>query len=216
MQFSLLILLLAGSASAFDAPEDTHSYLKYQGETNCPADHRLMSVGFARNNLQEVCNLLSDWEFARLSGYASLGGPGNNCVVYESDHRHLNSSLCVALTEHSLIRGALIQGGFRSPDELTRMTQSDWRVALIDELANRTRDDAHQWDELDNQALAGLGLLVSYLRNGERVSDTELSQYTATDIRQSVIGELQAQTGIDLLSLQSMSNIDLYHIIMSG
>ena len=71
------LLWLAGSASADQA------FLN-RGDRFCPQDTRLVSSALARENKAELCNLLKDWDIARLAGNASLSGPGRNCEIYEA------------------------------------------------------------------------------------------------------------------------------------
>lgn len=203
------LLWLAGSASADQA------FLN-RGDRFCPQDTRLVSSALARENKAELCNLLKDWDIARLAGNASLSGPGRNCEVYEADYRDLALSLCEPLRDYSRIRGVLLQGDFRTQHQLTLMSGKDWRKALATELANRTAGTLAAYEALGNEDLAGAGSLLVYLRRDRDLSDAALAIMTLEDMRQAVLIEVNAQTGLAIAHLSTLSNIALIDLLMKG
>lgn len=203
-------------ACAFVSQVAASEYLETSGDHFCPPEHRLMSYSFAVSNKQRLCNALQDWSVARLAGNASISGPGNNCEMYKVDHRKLGSSLCVPLLDFSSIRGVLLQGGFRSQQELSAMSSADWREALVAELANRTRGTRRDYDKLDNQALAGVGALLTHLTKVGFIQPSALAKFDIEDMRQSVVFELNSQTGLPLSELERLSDQQLIELFIKG
>ena len=191
-------------------------FSEVEGDYFCPADMRLMSQSFAQKNQDIVCNQLQDWSVARLAGRASISGAANNCEIYPVDHRSLGTSICVPLTDFSIIRGILLQGGFRSQDELIAMSDQEWREALITELANRTVTTKDRFDAMGNTQLAGVGALYLSLRDTQFVSESDLSGLTPNDMRQSLIFNLNRQTGTPIGALSRLSNIELVKRLFEG
>lgn len=175
-----------------------------------------MSHSFATSRQSEICNSLSDWTVARLAGNGSISGAGNNCKIYKVDHRDLGSSLCVAFTGSSEIRGVLLAGGFRSQSELVAMSKQDWRDVLITELANRTAGSLSEYAKLDNIDLAGIGMLLVYQLGYERNGAASVAQMTAQDIRSTAIQNLNRQTGIPIKHLSELENIELAKLFAKG
>jgi hypothetical protein len=107
----------------------------------------------------------------------------------------------------SVIRGALLAGGFRSQQELNGMSREDMRNSLIVELIERTRQSSPQ--SFNNETLAGMGALLACLRAGRMRNDTELKGMTADDMRNTLIAEIGTQTQLGRPALQGMTNIEL-------
>ena len=210
--------LLAGAVSllvAANAASSEDAFLN-AGDKFCPQDTRLVSSALARENKAALCNMLKDWDVARLAGNASLSGPGRNCEIYEADFRDLALSLCEPLRDYSRIRGVLLQGDFRTPRQLTLMSGKDWRKALATELANRTAGALAEYEALGNEDLAGAGSLLVYLRRNGGLSDAALSTMSLADMRQAVLIELNAQTGLPLAHLGGLSDLTLADLLMKG
>lgn len=213
---AIFISIALGTICLFGAQALAENFLEVPGDYFCPANHRLMSVSYAQVNKSDVCDGLKDWAVARLAGDGSISGPGNNCEIYQVDHRDLGSSLCVPLEDFSSIRGVLLQGGFRTQDELNRMSDDDWRDTLKAELANRTAGYVQDYDAFDNDALAGVGALLVYLLTTGDTSEATLVNYNAKDMRRAVTADIQKQTGIPLSELQLKSDLALIDLILKG
>ncbi len=212
--FVALLVFLAQSASAETEPSP--DFLIVEFDQFCPPAYRLMTLSGAERNQSEVCGALQDWAIARLAGSASIGGSARNCELYRTDHRTLGLSVCVPLRDYGLLRGALLNGGFRSQSELNTMSGEDWREALIVELANRTADTRAELDGLNNQNLSGLGALVAHILREKQITPSELAHMTAADIRQTVISDLNAQTGQPIGVLSRMTDLELVDLINRG
>ena len=107
----------------------------------------------------------------------------------------------------SLIRGVLLAGNFRTQHELNTMSHDDQRNTLIVELAGRSKQTRLQ--SFDDDALAGMGAVLVFLRTARIRDDAGLKGMTADDMRNVLIVELGAQTGMSGPALQGMSNIEL-------
>lgn len=111
------------------------------------------------------------------------------------------------------IRGALLLGGFRSQDELNRMSHDDMRNTLIVELTNHSAQNDYQ--AYDNETLAGMGAVMVALRRLRIRDDDALRTMTADDQRNTLIVELDAQTGAGQ-RLQGFSNLELVQILLGS
>ncbi|GAB2829821.1 hypothetical protein [Lentzea nigeriaca] len=107
------------------------------------------------------------------------------------------------------IRGVLLAGGFRTQHELDTMSHEDMRNTLIVELTARSNQNDYQ--RYDNDTLAGMGAVMVFLRrNGLRYDDA-LKQMSSDDQRNTLIVELDAQTGAGR-ELQGFTNLQLVQI----
>lgn len=68
---------------------------KFQGET-CPTGYSHVSLSEAadNNNRDKLCNILGEWDIARLANGASMDGKGYGCKVRSDDNRGVGHSLC--------------------------------------------------------------------------------------------------------------------------
>ncbi len=115
--------------------------------------------------------------------------------------------------EHFPIRGVLLVGGFRTQGELNTMTHDDMRNTLIVELTNHSNQRDYQ--AFDNLTLAGMGAAMVYLRVTGSRDDATLRTMSADDHRNTVIVELDAQTGQGR-ALQAFSTLDLALIALGS
>tara|TARA_R110002096_G_scaffold418454_1_gene622511 strand:+ start:1072 stop:1731 length:660 start_codon:yes stop_codon:yes gene_type:complete len=208
-------VFLAVCAAAI-TPACASDFVEVQGDHFCPAERRLMSYSYAVRNKEQICNSLNDWTVARLAGDGSMSGAGNNCEIYAVDHRALGSSLCISRRDSSSIRGVLLQGGFRSQDALTNMSEQDWRVALETELTKRTFDQRSYFQNMTNEAVAGAGaLLVHHLKFGN-LTPSEIAKLSLDDLRDVAIFDLNKQTGIPVGELRRMSDGELVELFTNG
>ena len=67
------------------------------GDQPCPAGSALISPQEARARTSELCDLLDEWDIARLDGGGSMQGPGYGCTIRDSDTQELGHALCGAL-----------------------------------------------------------------------------------------------------------------------
>jgi len=106
----------------------------------------------------------------------------------------------------SLIRGVLLAGKFRTQHELNRMSNEDQRNTLIVELTAHSNQSNYQ--SFDDDTLAGMGAVLVFLREAKIRVDQTLKTMSADDQRNTLIVELDAQTGLGS-RLQGFSNLDL-------
>ena len=104
------------------------------------------------------------------------------------------------------IRGVLLVGRFRTQRQLNTMTHDDMRNTLIVELTNHSNQSDYQAH--DNDALAGMGAIMVFLRETGIRDDAALRKMSSDDQRNTMIVELDAQTGAGR-QLQGLSNMDL-------
>jgi hypothetical protein len=106
-----------------------------------------------------------------------------------------------------LIRGILLAGQFRTQHQLNTISADGQRNTLITEIGGRTKQTNLQ--SFDNNKLAGIGAVLVYLRTSLIRSDADIKGMTADDMRNVLIVELGAVTGLSGPTLQGMSNMDL-------
>jgi hypothetical protein len=106
----------------------------------------------------------------------------------------------------SFIRGVLLAGKFRTQHELNKMSDEDQRNTLIVELTNHSNQSNYQ--SFDNFALAGMGAVLVFLRETKIRDDRALKTMSADDQRNTLIVEIDAQTGMGS-QLQGLKNMDL-------
>jgi hypothetical protein len=106
-----------------------------------------------------------------------------------------------------LIRGVLLAGQFRTQHQLDTLSEDGQRNILIVEIGKRTKQTNLQ--SLDNNTLAGIGAVLVFLRTSGIRSDADIQRMTADDMRNVLIVELAAQTGLSVPILQGMKNLDL-------
>ena len=188
----------------------------YTDDFTCGDGHRLMSEQFAREHQNHICNMLGDWDFARLAGGGSISGPGNDCDILPVDRREASTSLCMPVEDYSFVRGVLLMAGFRTPQELTDMSPAGWREALAIELGNRTGEDPAFYASLDNIALASFGGLVLYLLKANRDDPAALTILTSREIRRAVRIDVNEQTGIPLRELILLTDLELLSLLYEG
>ncbi|MET9627171.1 hypothetical protein ABZX92_06880 [Lentzea sp. NPDC006480] len=107
------------------------------------------------------------------------------------------------------IRGVLLAGGFRTQHQLNLMLPEEMRNTLIVEMTGRTEQDDYQ--RFDSETLAGMGAVLVFLRRNGLRDDAALKTMTADDMRNVLIVELGAQTGLGR-ELQGYTNLQLVQI----
>ncbi len=209
--FTTLAIAMAGATSLHAA-----DFVETDKDHFCPEDTRLVSLSYANQHRNTICNKLEDWAELRIAGGGSLSGAANNCVILSRDSRKLLGSLCVKSQDYSTIRGVLLAGKFRSQSELNKMSGEDWRAALIIELANRTRESNDYLKTLSNEELAGAGELLLYHGLAGRFTPADIAKMYVEDMRQAVIIDLIVQTGMSAERLKSMSDLELIDLFRKG
>lgn len=204
--------LIAGVGSAQTSDQVRLS----SGDYTCLEDERLASEQFARDHRDRICNEMDDWGVARLAGGGSISGPGNDCAIREIDNRPAPQSVCVPLENTSFIRGILLFSDLRTPRELLASTPGEWREILVQELSNRTGEEADYYSTLDIDELAALAGLVFYLQRAERNDPLALASLSAREIRQAVRIDVNEQTGMALNDLVRLSDLELFSILIRG
>jgi hypothetical protein len=109
------------------------------------------------------------------------------------------------------IRGVLLLGGLRRQPELNIMAHEDMRNTLIVELTNRTAQSNYQ--AYDDDQLAGAGAVLVAMRRAGIRDDAALRTMTADDMRNTLIVELDTQTGAGQ-RLQGFSDLQLVGILL--
>lgn len=107
------------------------------------------------------------------------------------------------------IRGVLLAGRFRSQHELNIMSNNDMRNTLIVELAKHTNQSDYQ--RFDDDALAGKGAVMVFLRECRLRDDAALSTMSSDDQRNTLIVELDGQVHVGG-ALQAFDDLDLVRI----
>jgi hypothetical protein len=121
---------------------------------------------------------------------------------------------CRTLEWDGGVRGVLLVGKFRTQQGLTVMSAEDQRNTLITELGGRTKDTVGFYQALNEGDLAGAGALLVYLRGTGSRTDQQIKTMSADDMRNTVIVEVEAQTGISGHSLQDISNMNLIRLVL--
>lgn len=111
----------------------------------------------------------------------------------------------------SYIRGVLLAGKFRTHHELNAMSGEDERNTLIVELTNRSNQNNYQ--AFNNWELAGMGAILVFLREAGIRTDAQLKTMTADDQRNTMIVEMDGQTGLGK-RLQGLTNMQLVQLAM--
>ena len=106
------------------------------------------------------------------------------------------------------IRGVLLLGGLRTQHELNAMTYEDMRNTLIVEMTKHSNQPTPWFQGHDDASLAGMGAAMVFLRHTGIRDDAALSTMSADDQRNTLIVELDAQTGQGR-ALQAFSTLDL-------
>jgi hypothetical protein len=114
------------------------------------------------------------------------------------------------------VRGVLLVGKFRTQQGLAAMSPEDQRNTLITELAGRTKNTGDFYQGLNEKDLAGAGALLVYLRGTGSRTDQQIKTMSADDMRNTVIVEVAAQTGLSGQMLQAHSNMDLIKLVLGG
>jgi len=115
------------------------------------------------------------------------------------------------LEQPSYIRGVLVAGKFRTQHELDHMSSEDQRNTLIVELTNRSNQSNYQ--SFNNWDLAGAGAILVFLREAGIRTDVALKQMSADDQRNTMIVEMNSQTGLGR-RLQGLTNMNLVRLAL--
>src|SRR6266700_836382 len=118
-----------------------------------------------------------------------------------------------SLTLGTYLGGVLMAGGFVTQPQLLKMTVDHQRNALIFQLATHSKEDGGKLQGLNDFDLAGAGALFVLLRDGKIRKDTELITMTVDDQRNTLIVEIDGQTGLGSKS-QGLRNMDLVRIAL--
>ncbi len=113
------------------------------------------------------------------------------------------------------IRGVLLLGGVRTQHELNAMTYEDMRNTLIVEMTKHSNQPTPWYQGQDDATLAGMGAAMVFLRDTGIRDDATLRQMSADDQRNTLIVELDAQTGQGR-ALQAFSTLDLVLIALGS
>jgi hypothetical protein len=111
----------------------------------------------------------------------------------------------------SWIRGALLGGHFRTQHELNMMDRESQRNTLIVEMTAHSNQTNYQ--AYNDAQLEGVGAVMVLLRELGIRDDTALRAMSADDQRNTLIVELDAQTGFGR-KLQGLTNIELAQAIL--
>jgi len=118
------------------------------------------------------------------------------------DHRDLEVS--------AYIRGVLLAGKIRTQHELNSMSVEDQRNTLIVELTDHSNQSNFQ--SFNNFELAGMGAVFVFLLHARIRTKQELKTMSADDQRNTLIVEIDAQTGLGVRLLQRLTNMDLVRL----
>ena len=209
---ALIAVALTGvtAAQAADTP------ILVQGDYTCPPGLNLLSINAAKDQRAEICNLIPEFDTARLAGQGVMTGPGLNCEITKAFLIPPTLSLCIEPRDFGQIRAVLLAGGFRSQLALTDMSHQNWRDALIIELANRTAGQVREYQTLSNDALADAGNLLIHFMRSQTIRPGELAQMDLPDMQHKLIEHLVAQTGQSVEELESWPLRALLRMVDQG
>ncbi|WP_169977600.1 hypothetical protein [Tautonia rosea] len=109
----------------------------------------------------------------------------------------------------TLIRGVMMAGKFRTFRDLNGMSDESQRNTLIVEMAGRTNQPVEHYQAMDDATLAGVGAVLVFVREAGIRNDSAIRVMSDDDLRNTLIVELAAATGLPGPMLQSMNNLDL-------
>ena len=113
------------------------------------------------------------------------------------------------------IRGVLLLGGFRTQHELNAMSYEDMRNTLIVEMSEHSNQPVPWYQGQDDATLGGMGAAMVFLRHTGIRDDAALRQMSADDQRNTLIVEMDGQTGQGR-ALQGFSTLDLVLIALGS
>ena len=113
------------------------------------------------------------------------------------------------------VRGVLLLGGFRTQRELNAMSYEDMRNTLIVEMSKHSNQAVPFYQGQDDATLGGMGAAMVFLRHTGIRDDAALRQMSADDQRNTLIVEMDAQTGQGR-ALQGFSTLDLVLIALGS
>lgn len=109
----------------------------------------------------------------------------------------------------------LLLGGLRTQHELNAMTYEDMRNTLIVEMTKHSNQPTPWYQGQDDATLAGMGAAMVLLRHTGIRDDPALRQMSADDHRNTLIVELDAQTGQGR-AVQAFPTLDLVLIALGS
>ena len=109
----------------------------------------------------------------------------------------------------AFIRGVLLAGKFRTQRELNTTSHNDHRNTLIVELTNRTNQPVGHYQAMDDATLTGAGAVLVVMREARMRADSAVKAMSDDDLRNTLIVEIAAASGLSSVHLQSLTNIDL-------
>ncbi len=113
------------------------------------------------------------------------------------------------------IRGVLLLGGFRTQHELNAMSYEDMRNTLIVEMTKHSNQDVGWYQGQDDATLGGMGAAMVFLRHTGIRDDAALRGMSADDQRNTLVVEMDAQTGQGR-ALQALSTLDLVLVALGS
>ncbi|WP_067722819.1 hypothetical protein [Nocardia yamanashiensis] len=163
----------------------------------------------------ETLKKMSD-EDARNTTIVEISAQTGTPVPIVQGMKNIDLVLAGLGRDQSFIRGVLLTGSFRTQHELNEMSSEDHRNTLITELANRTNQPVGHYQALNDDSLAGAGAALVFIRSGRIRGDGEITTMSDDDCRNTVIVEINAQTGIPVRQLQGLGNLALVSIAIIG
>ncbi len=113
------------------------------------------------------------------------------------------------------IRGVLLLGRFRTQRELNAMSYEDMRNTVIVEMSQHSNQSIGWFQAQDDATLGGMGAAMVFLLNTGIRDVPALRTMSADDQRNTLIVELDAQTGQGR-ALQAFSTLDLVLIALGS
>ena len=92
--------------SVYDSGSLGHTLCKLRGQSNfvtvvgdspCGAGWTLLTPQEARDRKNEICNMLGEWNIARLEGGGTMKGYGYGCAITDQDPQGTGHALCKSL-----------------------------------------------------------------------------------------------------------------------
>ena len=171
--------------------------------TSAGATSMTMPTGrwdFAWATNREIANSVKDQLTNGIRSY--LAGNGGSLWPFD-------------VSEGFPIRGVLLLGRFRTQRELNAMTYEDMRNTLIVEMSKHSNQSIGWFQGRDDATLGGMGAAVVLLRDTGIRDVAALRTMSADDQRNTLIVEMDAQTGQGR-ALQGFSTLDLVLIALGS
>lgn len=202
-RFFVVALLLSSVLPGF-----ANAVTLENGQT-CPVGTRLVTFEEAWNNSSAYCGLLGTWTIARLSGNASMDGPGYGCGVRSSDSRGLGQALCQPVATERSLTSVILSAGWRTASQLATMSEGDKRNTVVIELHLASTESIAALQAKSDSQLIGYVEIYLWLLESHSRSAAQLAQMSLGDQRNTIVVELHVRTAEPVAVLSGLGDLGL-------